>query len=395
MFIDGSVTFTNPFGEIPGELYGNIPFYFILAIFYIFTSSLWVFFCIKKWRQFNRLHFALTLLIFISLCESFLFYTNYNLYNHNGVQDALVDSLSVVIRLLRETLSRVIVLCIFMGYGTIRDTLGGNVIFLFLFGILYLIFAALSDIAKTAVIEFETSQVAWFLYVGLKLLLALMNSLFFMWVLTVMLQTIKQLRIRKQTQKLQLFNRLKWVFSFFSLFCFIFFLYELFLKKFLSQEEVDQRWQTEWILYAFWDLVYCFGIFSIAIICRPIEPFQFEHEVGFTTSEEGDGKFEAARVELPADIAKDAYNNYNNNNNRNNTGRINKIQQSTSMREVIPGNNDSSVVSPLDGVGGLEDKNNVQFASETKRKQEDFELEDEGEDDLLGVKSPMIPNKEQ
>lgn len=123
----GQVTFRNPYGYLPAEMYGFLPFEGArMTAFAILT----VYFLFYFWRHLDAvlpLHVFALLVLLIALLEATVTYAAYQILNLTGQPYCCpfpkIVIASLVLEVIRQTVARVLLLVVCLGYGVGRAKL--------------------------------------------------------------------------------------------------------------------------------------------------------------------------------------------------------------------------------------------------------------------------------
>lgn len=125
--IDGDVTFHNPYGYLPGELFGYLPFEGARMIAYVIFGMYYFFAYFRYKSSVLPLHHAIVIVYIIALTEATVWYAAYQDINLSGVPyccpfpTAVVAAL--VLQVFRQTFARSLLLVVSLGYGIVRPKL--------------------------------------------------------------------------------------------------------------------------------------------------------------------------------------------------------------------------------------------------------------------------------
>eukprot|EP01080_Neovahlkampfia_damariscottae_P005014 gene5014-8612_t len=293
--LDGTITVMNPYGHIVGEKFGLLPFFFVLAILYFGFSIVWMFFMIKNYKYITKIHVAVTGLFFLSMITTAFSYFFYLQYDTTGLHSPLLDSFTQFLITIRKIISRVLVILIAMGWGITTFNLGNTTVFVGIYSIVYLVISYADIFIQE--MKSELFTVTILVSNGIQMAVAFIDAIFFVWVLISVYKTLKKLVSRKQTAKVLVFNRFKWVLIFYCICAALWFSYETFLN--LSPRDIrDSRWESIWTNQAYWEVLYFLILSLLMLFWRPAEVFLFEYTV--VPSEENDDE-----IEMPSNIKVD------------------------------------------------------------------------------------------
>jgi len=125
--LDSVVTFKNPYGYLPAELYGFLPFEFMRALAFI-IFGIWFSFLFCRFRDsVIPLHYAILTVFLFAAAEASTWFGAYTKINRTGqpyccpFPSEVVGAL--VLQVFRQTFSRTLLLIVALGYGIVRPKL--------------------------------------------------------------------------------------------------------------------------------------------------------------------------------------------------------------------------------------------------------------------------------
>ncbi len=282
--VRGRTLWKNPSGYLPGAKTALLPFFGFATSAHLGLGFLWAIACATNWRYVLGLHNCITVVVGMSMTEMAAWYFDYSSFNATGYRSEFVTLVAVLLGSLRATLSRTLVLMVSMGYGVVRPTLGGISVKVVSLGICYLFSAAVKDVVEHvgAVDDLQP---------GAKLFLVLpvsaFDSVFVLWIFNSLSRTLTQLVLRKQTHKLRLYRAFTNVLAAAVAASIGWLAFETWFK---STEMIDKKWESAWMLHAFWHVL-SFGL--LAAICFLWRP--------------DDGSARYAYSELSSDVSEDSW----------------------------------------------------------------------------------------
>jgi len=317
--VDGTVTFRNPYGFIPAELYGFLPFegarmvaYFLFACFYLFMyfkhrvsythdDTIYVTFTpthaihlaysiernythkhaqqpykrVKSTRTHHTqsstlpLHHATLVVFLFAMVEATTWYAAYQTINLTGepyccpFPPTVVASL--VLQVFRQTFSRMLLLVVSLGYGIVRPRLlPAEWIAIVVVSVLYFITAVIAQVSEIIIvhdIHGDSPDSA----LGYQLPGLFMDVIFLAWVYIALGSTIRILTEFQQSHKLAMFKQLAFTIALFvTLFSIVTVLVLLDKSSILSWP-----WQWAWAQQVLWEVLNFAVISAVCIVCLP------------------------------------------------------------------------------------------------------------------------------
>lgn len=264
--MDGSITWMNPYGYLPGELYHFIPMFYYLALGYLVLGVVWGLLCLIYRNDLLTLQHHVTFVIILGLLETTIWYHDYTSFNSTGSRRVGPVIGGVLLSSVKRTLSRLLVLIVCMGYGVMKPALSSSqrtkVICL---GLVYFVFSSVYDIISSySQMTFIMQHVrAFFL-----LPVAALDSLFFLWILQEISSNIQQLTERRQKAKLLVYRRFWQILVTTGVFSVMWAIYQVFVT--MATKE-DERWDSLWAFEGMWHVLYFGVLVAIAFLWRPSE----------------------------------------------------------------------------------------------------------------------------
>ncbi|KAK1068473.1 Membrane protein ptm1 [Friedmanniomyces endolithicus] len=292
--------FRNAFGELPAAQIAKLPFHAALTISYAFLALAW-----GALYYFNRSDILavqnyITAIVVFLVVEMFMTWLFYDFQNRHGLNTG-AKALMVIVAILsaaRNSFSFFLLLIVCMGYGVVKPTLGKTMVYVrylaathFVFGLLYAVFSLTI-----------TPENAGPLILLVVLPLSATLTGFYIWTLSSLNATMKDLMERKQHVKAGMYRNLWWCIlaSIFVIFAF-FFVNSWTLAGRSADDFVPNHWQTRWFILDGWlNLVYFADVVFVAYVWRPTannRRFAMSEEI----AQDDDG-FEIASLRSSLDI---------------------------------------------------------------------------------------------
>lgn len=139
--IAGVVEWMNPYGYLSADLYPYLPFFAVLAFNYLLLGSFWFVLTILHFEEILMLQYFIGGIIFLGICESFMWFFDYWSENHTGLYLIIPTIIGLLSETLKITVSRVLLLSVSMGYGVIKPTLGTDGVKVVFVGVSFFIFS--------------------------------------------------------------------------------------------------------------------------------------------------------------------------------------------------------------------------------------------------------------
>ncbi|KAJ3119477.1 hypothetical protein HK098_005402 [Nowakowskiella sp. JEL0407] len=271
--VDGSsftavLEYVNPIGLIRGTDYPFLPLNGFLSLTYLLIGITWLVKSFMYWKDLLPLQNYCTGVIFFLMLEMAFNYGYFEDYNKTGVYSNALLVITVLLNAGRNSISFFMLLIVSLGFGVVKPTLGPtmkNCLTLtyvhFAAGVLYT--------AGSRVVE-DLTGLAILVFI---LPLSSTVTIFYLWILSGLKETIEKLELRRQIVKLDMYKRLR-LLLLFSVFIMGLFLV-LNVISMMSESDIQwipHVWRWRWLLLDGWmHLLYLFVASSILFIWRPTE----------------------------------------------------------------------------------------------------------------------------
>merc|ERR1712176_239870 len=268
------------------------------CIVYLVISIVWFLFNAIYWSQLLHVQNCITGVLAMCLIEMATWYFHYLHLNNIGIVHHGPFILGLITTCSRRMVSRMLVVAVSLGYGVVKPTLSGNVRSkIIVLGIIYWIFAFMFE----SLIHYnQTEKVESWMRVILIPPVAIINGVFWWWTFVSLNKTIEQLKIRRQSAKLQLYKSFTLVLVVTLIAAITFAIYEMY---YVLKELYFAQWQKLWFMeVGFWQILFSSIFITIMILWRPSEHFKryAYYNQGTTNdmaddAEYGDGDYDEAQ----------------------------------------------------------------------------------------------------
>jgi hypothetical protein len=178
----------------------------------------------------------------------------------------------ITIGVLKGAISRCLLVMVSLGWGVIRDSLGDEMKKIIILGILYSAFAFARDVAEIVFVEelqilsYEQERKIYDVFTILTFATAVIDVIFYMWILDSLNSTMQYLENMNQTMKLRRYLRLRLILLFSILFGIC---WSVFGIVDTTMDDSILGEGKEWIVQSMWDINYTFVLVSIALLWKP------------------------------------------------------------------------------------------------------------------------------
>lgn len=266
--VDGVVTFRNPYGFIPAELYGFLPFEGARMVAYFLFTCFYLVFYFRHRATALPLHHATLAVVLIALAEATAWYAAYQTINLSGEPYCCPFPVSVVaslvLQIFRQTSSRTLLLVVSLGYGIVRPRLmPAEWVVIIIVTAAYFIFATVARVSEIILVhdvhgESQDKSILKYQVPGL-----FMDVIFLTWIYFALSSTIRILTEFQQTHKLLLFRRLAITIIVFLVF------FALASIPVYFGSLIALPWQWAWVQQVLWECLNFAVLFAVCIICLP------------------------------------------------------------------------------------------------------------------------------
>ncbi|KAK7328243.1 hypothetical protein VNO77_22346 [Canavalia gladiata] len=283
MVMSGKTIWKNPDGYLPGRMAPLKKFYVFMTLAYACLSIIWFFQYVRFWDDVLQLQHCITAVIALGLFEMLLWYFEYVNFNNTGTRPIVLTTWVVTVGAIRKTISRLLILSVSMGYGVVRPTLGGLTSKVLLLGITYFLASELLNITEYVGTINDVSGRARLLLV---LPDAFLDAFLILWIFTSLSRTLEQLQAKRSSVKLDIYRKFSNALAVTVISSVAWIGYEVYFK---ATDPFNERWQSAWIITAFWDIL-AFAL--LCVICYLWAPSQssqryaYSEEVGEESDDE-------------------------------------------------------------------------------------------------------------
>ncbi|XP_058089661.1 uncharacterized protein LOC131236471 [Magnolia sinica] len=296
LLMSGKTLWKNPSGYLPGRMAPLMTFYVFMTLAYVLLSAVWFLQYVRFWRDVLPIQNCITFVISLGLFEMTLWYFEYLNFNVTGVRPVGITGWVVTVGAVRKTVSRIIILSVSMGYGVVRPTLGGLTSKVLLLGMTYFFATELLDIAENVGTINDISGKA---RLFLVLPNAFLDAFLILWIFTSLSKTLEKLQARRSSVKLDIYRKFTNALAVAVIASVAWIGYEVYFK---ATDPFSERWQSAWIITAFWDAL-AFGL--LCVICYLWAPSQSSQRYAYTEEmgEEDLEEAESLTKGTPGDFA--------------------------------------------------------------------------------------------
>ncbi|GAV70388.1 Lung_7-TM_R domain-containing protein [Cephalotus follicularis] len=256
--IKGRTVWKNPNGYLPGKMTPLMTFFGFMSLAYLILGLFWFLRFVQYWKDIMQLHYYITVVIALGMCEMAVWYFEYSNFNSTGSRPMGVTLWAVTFTSIKKTLSRLLVLVVSMGYSVVKPTLGGVTTRVVLLGFTYFVASeALELFENLGNINDFSSNTKLFLVLPV----AVLDAWFILWIFSSLSKTLEKLQMRRNIAKLDLYRRYTNSLAGCVLFSIAWIGFEL---HFNATDPLSELWRIAWIIPAFWNVL---AFILLAVIC--------------------------------------------------------------------------------------------------------------------------------
>lgn len=258
----GHVEFRNSFkGYLPAAEYPKRSFYFVLTLMYMGVLAGWLYLCFKYRSEIVTVQHFITGTLMFLIVEMFCQWLSYVYFNSHPVDflrfkavggnahvTAIARFMLVLTNVLdaaQNSISLFLLLIVSMGYGVVRPSIGPALNRVRILTAVHFVFGVLYSVGIVLILI--ESQGAWIF--GMIVPLAITLTIFLVWTLRSLKETIRDLTARRQTYKCAMFVRLYRILVGAMIAINLFFFFSTLLVAYNGTEELTSTsWQYRWIV---------------------------------------------------------------------------------------------------------------------------------------------------
>lgn len=191
--IKGQTVWRNPDGYLPGKMAPLMTFFGFMSLAYLVLGLVWFVRFAQFWKDIIQLHFQITAVIALGMCEMAIWYYEYANFNSTGTRPMALTLWAVTITAVKKTLSRLLLLVVSMGYGVVKPTLGGITSKVLLLGAIYFVASEALDLVENLgnINDFSGKTKLF-----LVLPVAFLDAWFILWIFSSLAKTLEKLQVK-------------------------------------------------------------------------------------------------------------------------------------------------------------------------------------------------------
>ncbi|KAJ9684044.1 hypothetical protein PVL29_016506 [Vitis rotundifolia] len=263
MKLSGRTVWRNPDGYLPGKMAPLMTFSGFMSLAYLVLGLVWFLQFVQYWKDIIHLHYHITAVIGLGMCEMAFWYFEYANFNSTGNRPMGITLWAVTFSAVKKTVSRLLLLVVSMGYGVVRPTLGGITPKVLLLGFMYFVATeALELVEHLGNINDFSGKAKVFLVLPV----ALLDACFILWIFSSLSKTLEKLQMRRSMAKMELYRKFTNALAVSVLLSVAWIGYELYFN---ASDPLSELWRRAWIIPAFWTLLAYIILVVICILWAP------------------------------------------------------------------------------------------------------------------------------
>ncbi|KAB2008828.1 hypothetical protein ES319_D10G125500v1 [Gossypium barbadense] len=282
--IKGRTVWKNPNGYLPGKMAPLMTFYGLMSLAYLVLGLAWFLRFVQFWKDIIHLHYHITLVIALGMCEMAVWYFEYSNFNSTGTRPMGITLWAVTFGSVKKTLSRLLLLVVSMGFGVVRPTLGGLTSKVVLLGLIYFIATEALELVEHLGNINDFSGKAKLVLV---LPVAFLDACFILWIFSSLSKTLEKLQMRRNLAKLELYRKFTNALAVSVLLSIAWIGFELYFN---ATDPLSEFWQIAWIIPAFWNmLAYCLLVVICVLWAPSRNPTRYAYMEGMGEDSDEEG----------------------------------------------------------------------------------------------------------
>uniref|UniRef100_A0A1D1YJZ7 Transmembrane protein 87A n=1 Tax=Anthurium amnicola TaxID=1678845 RepID=A0A1D1YJZ7_9ARAE len=259
----GRTVWRNPEGYLPGKMAPLMTFYGFMSLAYLVLGLFWFMRFVQFWKDLLQLHYHITIVIALGMCEMAFWYFEYANFNSTGVRPMGITLWAVTFTAVKKTVSRFLLLVVSMGYGVVRPTLGGLTSKVVSLGVIYFVASeALELVEHLGNINDFSGKARLFLVLPV----AVLDACFIVWIFSSLSKTLEKLQLRRSLAKLELYRKFTNSLAISVLLSVAWIGYELYFN---ATDPLSELWQRAWLIPAFWNVLSYVLLTVICVLWAP------------------------------------------------------------------------------------------------------------------------------
>lgn len=235
------------------------------------------------------------------LVETAILYGYYLNWNDTGTKHNTILVIGIIFGACKRTLSRVVLQFVALGYGIVRPTLGDDLYRVYFLGGAYFILSLIYILSTNFPRRSSNVDDPEYNLVSLVILmLAGVDTTFYIWIITSINNIMTSLAARKQAMKYILYRNFRFILFISLFFTFAWVVYSSAITVTNGKGDLS-NWKYKWTVDAMWEFIY---FVLLLIVCVLWSPHKNNHRYSFsyeTVSLDDDAEWLNAGKDVTAD----------------------------------------------------------------------------------------------
>lgn len=264
--IHAKLELLNPYGYLPGTMYGLLPFSGCLILAYLAMDAVFIGLFVIYRKSIIRVQYFILIVLAMATLETSFWYASYRSMNETGKPVCCpyppLFLVWTVLKVFSEGLARVLLLLVSIGYGVVRPSIKRwESALILLLGVAYTISGITLEL-NLAVAQAAGHRHPPKFWSAIEIVT---NTIFSMWIYIALDTTRNTLKKTNQTAKFQMYDLLVKVLLGYLSIALVFFI----LQSAVMLDVIDWDWKWNWVVWATGRLLNFLIILGIACIWRP------------------------------------------------------------------------------------------------------------------------------
>ena len=272
VLLNGKIDSMDPYGYLPADLFGNMPFFILLMCCYTLLAVYWSAVCLRHYDQMIPVQYWISVLLVMGMVETTAMYSHYEHWNFSGTASVGMLTTGLFFGIFKRTLSRITIVLLSLGYGIVKPSVGEDMQRVLQLGVAYFVVSFCYVLVTMFPAQHkQTGEGEDVDYLSLLVFfLAAIDTVFYVWIIQSINALLITLAARQQGLKYLLYRNFRAV-LFLSLFCAaVWGLYcGIVIFDNTGANGSDQQWQRRWTVDALWELIYFIVLAAIAHMWAP------------------------------------------------------------------------------------------------------------------------------
>lgn len=250
------------YGYLSAKEYPLLIFYSVMCGIYAVFALAWLVLGCMNWRDLLRIQFWIGAVIFLGMLEKAMFVSEYQAINNTGVPLKYPVLIAEIVSCVKRMLARILLMIVCIGYGIVKHRLGPAMKKIIGVGVAYLAAALVEGYIRVLKPELIHSR---YIFIP-DIVLVVLDTLILWWSFSYLIQTIKQMRMKHNIVKFNLYRHFSNILIIVVIASAVFMVWALYTFK---SSSCQSHWKEFWINEAYWHILFSIVLLTIVILWRP------------------------------------------------------------------------------------------------------------------------------